>query len=370
MNKLLIFTYIFILSIISFNCNNCPEEVPFCEKEKEDNTTSALWMLALTGQASSSSSSEEATIEITGTAKDSNENVISNGSISVSESSSSSIQSRTTVTTSTITDSSGNFTLYLKVGKFKITVKKSDGTEIGSFELDIQNITEQHILPTNMSGLSIILNSAIYIGNNTDLLGIYCAGSKNSHEWGTFCDNKDGTITLYGKSGTWGGHTYTAKTLHFAKCSYGQVYNESTNDCTGTGYGSKYGAIQVKYCSTSDNSCDDGNTLNGSGISGAWDACNNYSLGGKSWRVTTIHELKLLFNCTFGDKELPDRLTSCYGKVNSLFTQNQGQYWSSTSYSSGNAYWVSFWYGEANVAALIKNDTASYSAGYVRCVAE
>lgn len=202
MNKSLIIVCISILCNFLSSCNNCPEEVPFCEKEKEDNTTSTLWLLALTGQASSSSSSEEATIEISGTAKDSNENVISNGTVSVSKSSSSSNQSRATVTNSTITDASGNFTLYLKVAKFTITIKKSDGTEIGSFELDIQNTTDQHIIPSNISGLSITLNSAVSIGNNTDLLGISCFGSTNTHEWGTFCDNKDGTIPLYATGNT------------------------------------------------------------------------------------------------------------------------------------------------------------------------
>ncbi|MCB1159043.1 MAG: hypothetical protein H7A25_12745 [Leptospiraceae bacterium] len=58
---------------------------------------------------------------------------------------------------------------------------------------------------------------------------------KDTYSWGTFTDQFDGTIKFEGVTGTFGGNSYTAKTLYFAKCTHGQTYNSSANNCQGAG---------------------------------------------------------------------------------------------------------------------------------------
>ena len=158
------------------------------------------------------------------------------------------------------------------------------------------------------------------------------------YAWGTFTDNFDGTIRFDGVTGTFGGNTYTAQTLYFAKCSYGQSWNSSTNNCQGTGNsGNNYGAATVQYCNANDSSCDNGSILNGSGTSGAFTACNSLSLAGKIWRVPTRNELKTLIHCT--DLNMPLNGFDCGGgnytspSVSNLFPDTPASfYWSSSAW--------------------------------------
>ncbi|MBK7057027.1 MAG: hypothetical protein IPH52_18640 [Leptospiraceae bacterium] len=88
-----------------------------------------------------------------------------------------------------------------------------------------------------------------------------------TRNWGVFTDNNNGTIQLAVTAKTWGGQTYTAQTLTWMKCSHGQAWKSSTNDCTGTGTATAYGATGVQYCNIADQSCNDAVTdlLNGTG---------------------------------------------------------------------------------------------------------
>ena len=206
--KILVLSYV-LGNLFSCGPVPCPKGIyggmekniyPNCKVEKD---YSSFWIIALIG-GQSSTSGETATVEVSGIAKDSSGNIISNGTVSVSESNSSSMKSRATVTTTTTTDGSGNFTVYLKVAKFKITVKNSGGTEIGSFELNITSTTEANISPTNVIGLTVTLTSAKPVNGDTDLLAgglssvsgtIYIAGySMNSSGVG---------VAGYWKNGVW-----------------------------------------------------------------------------------------------------------------------------------------------------------------------
>lgn len=340
-------------------------------RDKDDDKA---WLWGLAWLSQSSSTGETATVEVKGTAKDSDGNVISNGTVSVAETTSSSIQSRATVTSSTTTDDSGNFTLNLKVAYFKITISKSDGTEVGTFELDIQNLTDKHVTPTNTTGLIISLTSATSTGDGTDILAdsssstcSSCSGTSITRDWGTFTDMCDGTIKLVINAGTYGGNTYSAKTLYFAKCSHGQTYDSSCNTCTGT-------ATQVQYCDSADNSCNggtDAGTLNGSGTSGAYSACSGSSLASKSWRVPTKDELKLLINCNTAT-EMPNDGSgnSCSDStaptINNLFPNTQSNaYWSSSGVSGFSNYaWVVVFVNGSSGNGIKSN------VFYVRCVSE
>ncbi|MCP5513805.1 MAG: DUF1566 domain-containing protein [Leptospiraceae bacterium] len=220
---------------------------------------------------------------------------------------------------------------------------------------------------TQPSGFSCTVagGSGSVSGDVSDI-SVSCEISCVTRNWGTFCDMKDGTIKFVGTAGTFGGQTYTAQTLYFAKCTHGQTYNSATNDCTGMGSsGDNYGATKVQFCTGNGNTCNgyDANQPVSSGP--LFNTCNGSSLAGKSWRVPTKNELKLTIQCTDQTK-LPNDGTNCGQYPNpamsSLFknTPDDG-YWSSSSYVADplNAYVFDF------VSSFINRKTNYY---YVRCV--
>lgn len=195
--------------------------------------------------------------------------------------------------------------------------------------------------------------------------------SPETYSWGTFIDQQNGMVEFVGVAGTFGGNLYPAQTLVWSKCSHGQVYNPANNDCTGTGnVGNNYGAQTAQYCSSDDESCNDVVTkeLNGTGASTLWDACNGLTLGGRTWRVPTINELKLLIHCTDESMPInghfcePDNVTS--PSINILFPNTISTfYWSATSETSYlyYAWFVDFFEGNVNTG-LKWGDT------FVRCI--
>ncbi|MCP5513617.1 MAG: DUF1554 domain-containing protein [Leptospiraceae bacterium] len=211
--------------------------------------------------------------------------------------------------------------------------------------------------PTGMS--CTVSNGSGTATANVTNVGVSCAGAclgtTVTRSWGTFTDCNNGTIKFEGTAGTFGGQTYTAQTLYFAKCTHGQTYNASANDCTGTGdAGNNYGATQVQYCNANANSCNgtDTGTLNGSGTSSAYTACNGLSLAGKAWRVTTNNEFRLTINCS-DTTILPSNMANCPSNdppdipifppveeapyVIPLFTTVADNYWTSTSETADSA---------------------------------
>lgn len=147
------------------------------------------------------------------------------------------------------------------------------------------------------------------------------------------------------------------------KCSHGQTYDSTSNNCTGT-------AVRAKFCNVNDNSCN-GGTNEGplNGTSEAYTACNGLSLSGKTWRVPTKNELKLLLNCTTVT-EMPNDGSTCTAvtapAVTSIFPNTQSSNYKSSTGNSGasGAAWdvtFNFW----GVASIDKS-----LAGYIRCVSE
>jgi len=195
-----------------------------------------------------------------------------------------------------------------------------------------------------------------------------------TRNWGVFTDNNDGTVKLVVTAGTFGGQTYTAQTLTYMKCSHGQTWKSSTNDCTGTGTATAYGATLVQYCNPSDQSCNDAGTglLNGTGTSSAYTACNGLNAGagtyGKTnWRVPTKNELKLLIECNT-TTTMPNDGANCGGSpspaINTLFPNTVvSSYFSSTTYTpaTSDAWYVAFTGG-------VVGGTTKASSAYVRCV--
>lgn len=201
-----------------------------------------------------------------------------------------------------------------------------------------------------------------------------CSGSSITRSWGTFTDMCDGTIKLVITAGTYGGNTYTSRTMYFTKCSQGQVWNSSSNDCAGTGSsGDNYGATVFPYCNGMNNNCNGGTNsgiLDGGGTSGAYIACSGTILAGKSWRVPTKEELKLLVECT--DQSIPNDGSDCgvgnytSPTFNNLFSNTVSySYWSSSgsSASSSRAWYIDFRYGFVDY--IYK--TYNY---YIRCASD
>lgn len=197
--------------------------------------------------------------------------------------------------------------------------------------------------------------------------GTCSTASTETYSWGTFTEMCDGTIKFAGVAGTFGGNTYTAQTLYFSKCTYGQTYAGGVS-CSGT-------AQTVKYCSNNDNSCDNYTILNGTGTSGAYSACSGMNSGsgtyGKTnWRVPTKNELKTLIHCT--NKILPNDNSDCgtnnYSSppINSLFPNTiAASYWSTSVSSPSFAWTIYFSSGSPGIAYGSDNKMNSY---YVRCV--
>ncbi|MBK9500918.1 MAG: DUF1566 domain-containing protein [Leptospiraceae bacterium] len=191
--------------------------------------------------------------------------------------------------------------------------------------------------------------------------------------WGVFTDNNNGTIQLAVTAGTFGGQTYTAQTLTWMKCSHGQAWKSSTNDCTGTGTATAYGATGVQYCNIADQSCNDAGTglLNGTGTSSAYTACNGLNAGagtyGKTnWRVPTKNELKLLIECNT-TTTMPNDGADCGGSpspsINTLFPNTVATKYSSSTTASptSDAWFVDF------LDSRVDSNTKGTSK-YVRCV--
>lgn len=197
-----------------------------------------------------------------------------------------------------------------------------------------------------------------------------CPGSTASYSWGTFTDCNNGTIKFVGVAGTFGSHAFSAQTLYFMKCTYGQTYNSGSNDCTGTGTsGSNYGATAVQFCTSADNACNgnDDNILLSSGP--LYDACNGLSLGGKTWRVPDIYDLMLITTCT--DNTMPNFNGSCAvgnrtaPNTPGMFSNTLSlKYWSSrtTQGSSSTAFVLDYNTGGST------DITKTTASTYARCV--
>ncbi|MCB1194414.1 MAG: DUF1566 domain-containing protein [Leptospiraceae bacterium] len=186
-----------------------------------------------------------------------------------------------------------------------------------------------------------------------------CNGSSVSRDWGTFTDCNDGTVKFVGTAGTFGGNSYPAQTLYFTKCVYGQTYNSATNDCDGTSNLGNYGAKNIQFCKTYDNSCDNTITVTSGPL---FDACSGLSLTGKSWRVPTKNELKLLVNCA-NTTNMPDHDYHSCPKTDLLNIINlfpipstlRDFYWSSNVYTGSNL-------GNGNMSYAL---FVSFDDGYV-----
>ncbi len=164
--------------------------------------------------------------------------------------------------------------------------------------------------------------------------------------------------------------------LLWDRCSVGQQWNAQAGDCTATGSSSNnYGATRHNYCEQGDDSCDDGAILTNTGTSKAYYVCNSYNLSGGTygitgWKVLEKDPLKQTVYCSNGPTAPLSDYTGCSGKYTSPTTHTNrfpnavsGVYWSSSSATINDAWYVDLRTGTANTGS--KSGEA-----YVRCVTE
>ncbi|MCU0824381.1 MAG: DUF1566 domain-containing protein [Leptospira sp.] len=191
-----------------------------------------------------------------------------------------------------------------------------------------------------------------------------------TYPWGTFTDNRDGTVRFIGNAGSFGGQVYTETTLTYAKCSIGQTWLPGDNSC------SPDVPSQVFYCPANNNSCNDTVTflLNNS-LSAAYSYCDTLEFGGRTnWRVATKNELKLTVACSENPTDIPidNDLAGCgvmkrYYLNTTIFplagSGSIGTFWTATAQSAGVALYVDYTRGYTT-------GSGKAFARAVRCVSE
>ncbi|MBI3395560.1 MAG: DUF1566 domain-containing protein [Spirochaetia bacterium] len=133
---------------------------------------------------------------------------------------------------------------------------------------------KRHLNIVLLAVLAAIAVSSCKKEDNTDVWTTALLGG------GAFTDQNNGTV----KDSTG---------LTWAKCSVGQVWSATLNNCTGTGASTTYGAKSYSYCPKELEgvaTCT-GTSLEAIDPSEVFKACNTLSLAGTGWRVPTIYEL-------------------------------------------------------------------------------
>lgn len=105
-------------------------------------------------------------------------------------------------------------------------------------------------------------------------------------------DNMNATVSHYSANKT------------FTKCSIGQSWNQTLNNCAGIGDGGNgYGFSSYQYCSNNNHDCNSQHPtwqLNGSGDSSLFRVCDELILGGHSdWRVPNLDELRDFYQLVY-----------------------------------------------------------------------
>lgn len=188
-----------------------------------------------------------------------------------------------------------------------------------------------------------------------------------TYPWGTFTDNRDGSISFQGRAGTFGGQSYSESTLTYAKCSSGQTWISSSNSC------SPEIPTTLLYCPTSNNACNDTVTfLLNNVASEAYSYCDGLVLAEKlNWRVATKNELKLTVECSENPVDFPaDNAGGC--GVNKRYYLNTSifqlggllcSFWSANSVNSSTTWYIDFCSG-------VTTWSGKGIGRHVRCVAD
>lgn len=204
--------------------------------------------------------------------------------------------------------------------------------------------------------------------NQMGMLGKYIAlGLVLALAVGTSCKKKDDGTALDWSAQLLASGSFTdlgngsvqavSTGLIWTKCTIGQSWNGTLNNCTGTGSGTVYGAASKAFCSVDfENGCIDNNTLVAS--SGpAFDSC---AALGNGYRLPTIFELEAFAN-TVADR---NTLLIVFPQ-----TPDDKPFWSgsqNTSQTSGKEARVVFF--AENTFGQTDSFNKASGVAYVRCV--
>lgn len=193
-------------------------------------------------------------------------------------------------------------------------------------------------------------NCNLWANGTISYSGAYGTGTNTTqsliHQSTQACDALKGLLCVQDLRDRGDGTISSAyQDLLWQKCEVGQIWDGSS--CTGA-------AAIVQYCNVLNDSCNGGSptgSLDGSGVSQAYNYCNSLTLGGRSWRVPVRAELVELFRATRQDTSLFPGLTTMQ------------YYWSRESQSTTKAYGILFAGGTTGVL----NKTTPYR---LRCVSD
>ena len=286
------------------------------------------------------------TLLLTGTLLDGNGLALDSAIILVSNNYSYSfVQAKVSVSKNTVTNSNGEFSLYLKEGKFNVRISKSNSDYLGNITVILNSPNDLPIVESQEGQFAITnfklssLSSETNTTTPTTVVTI-TTNPSSEYDWGTFTDSKNGSISFIKSVNT---SLYNGNDLLWMKCSVGQTY--SNGECLGN-------PSTHFFCNTGDNSCDygDGNpTINPN--SPIYQACNNITLLGKTWRVPKLMELSTMLLCDGSLSLNPGRCTNVgisptFSAIIGTGYIGTASYWTS-EYEAGTgfAYMVDFTYG-------------------------
>ena len=258
---------IFIIGIILFFLNNCGISNNLSPNKQYNGLLSFISTYA--------NSVNNAQIQVTGTlVAEDGTTPISNASLYINYTFFN-LSSKTLVDSKITTDTSGNFSMNLNIGKFTITVISSSGESLGYFTVDITSSTSTPTVQN--SGKFGVINlvvkpiSTSTCSSGASLCGFITGSSSSSGKFFVFGSSSElnstsNTPVIYETSD---GTTFTKNKVTLGTCV--SSYNTSSStECriTAVGYdGSNYFVMGVKSTCIANTSCTTSNTYAGIGSS-------------------------------------------------------------------------------------------------------
>jgi len=290
------------------------------------------------------------TTVLSGSLYDSNGLALDSAIILVSSNYYSIVQPKESVSKSTTTNSKGEFSLYLREGKFNLKFSKSNSEYLGNLNLQLKypynspilESQEGKIIITNLklstinSSYSGTTNTPTTIAPSTPTLVTAFKNPSSEYVWGKFTDNQNGTISFIKSTSL--ESAYNGRNLFWMKCSVGQTYNNGV--CEGI-------PSSIFYCNTRNNNCDNGDanpSINA--ISPIYQACKSITLLGKTWRVPKLMELSTMLLCNGNLALNPGQCTNV--GISPTFPAIIG-----TGYIGTASYWTSEYEAGTNFSYMV-----------------
>ncbi len=254
---------LFIIGIILFFLNNCGISNNLSPNKQYNGLLSFISTYA--------NSVNNAQIQVTGTlVAEDGTTPISNASLYINYTFFN-LSSKTLVDSKVTTDTSGNFSMNLNIGKFTITVISSSGESLGYFTVDITSSTGTPTVQNSGKFGVTNLVSKIIKCNGASLCGFITGASSSLGKFFVFgssseVNSSSNTPVIYETSD---GITFTKNNVTLGSCVSSYSISSST-ECriTAVGYdGNNYFVMGVKSTCIANTSCTTSSTYAGKGAS-------------------------------------------------------------------------------------------------------